>query len=156
VEGISVEDAKPSDDREAARVFQRAFATVRSAYRPRAGARTGRDPRKGAPHRLVARLDGRIVGTLAYYLDPDAIHLMGFGVLLRARRKGIGRAMLEEVARIARARGKSRITLYTIREGGAQGFFEACGFEATGENPARWCESDIHPVLHEVRMERAL
>jgi ribosomal protein S18 acetylase RimI-like enzyme len=81
--------------------------------------------------------DGTPVGTATgaeYEADPGAGHVYAMWVAPDARGAGVGRALVEAVARWARGRGCTRLVL-TVTESnvGARRFYEACGFADTGE-----------------------
>jgi ribosomal protein S18 acetylase RimI-like enzyme len=94
---------------------------------------------------LVAVEDGRILGSVTLELDrgveegqdhaewerlpPNESHVRMLGVDPPAQRRGIGRALMEECIAIARARGKTLMTLHTtqrMRE--ARAMYESMGF----------------------------
>lgn len=95
---------------------------------------------------LVARQDGTIVGTLrlatkkpwaidAAYFAPvrRPLYLVDMAVTPALQRRGIGRAMIEEARRIARAypAGAIRLDAYDA-DAGAGGFYACCGFTEVG------------------------
>ena len=65
---------------------------------------------------LMADQDGGAVGFAACELYPDALHLKELAVLHRKQGQGIGRALIEAVAKEARRRGRSAVTLTTFRD----------------------------------------
>ena len=90
---------------------------------------------------LVAVEDGRILGsaTLELFdrvepeddptLHPDEAHVRMVGVDPGARRRGIARALFDRCFAIARANGKTFLTLHTTeRMTTAQRMYEAMGF----------------------------
>lgn len=89
---------------------------------------------------LVAVEDGRILASATVEVDeriedddpplePDEVTVRMLGVLPEARRRGIARALLEEVESTARRAGRSRITLGTTkRMRAAQAMYERLGY----------------------------
>ena len=89
---------------------------------------------------LGAWLDERLVGTVTLLLDlpPNQPHRAEIAKLITAldvRNRGIARALMAEAERIARAEGRSLLTLDTASERGAAGFYEKMGFTACGRIP---------------------
>jgi ribosomal protein S18 acetylase RimI-like enzyme len=63
-------------------------------------------------------------------LEPGEAHLRMLGVAPAAQGRGAGRALLEGAAALARAAGKSRLTLRTLPEmTAARRLYDAMGFE---------------------------
>jgi len=95
---------------------------------------------------LVAVVDGKILGTATLELDqrvegalraealaPDEAHLRMLGVHPSHRRQGIGRRLVQATIDLARARGRTRLTLETTAEMRAAGaMYAAMGFTPTG------------------------
>jgi ribosomal protein S18 acetylase RimI-like enzyme len=81
---------------------------------------------------------GRMVGYVeaavgGFRANRHVVSIQGVGVLERAQGAGIGRAMLEELVRWARAQRKRRLAL-TVREDNlrAQSLYRGIGFEIEG------------------------
>ncbi|MGA7690602.1 MAG: GNAT family N-acetyltransferase [Jiangellales bacterium] len=88
---------------------------------------------------LVADLDGEVVGylTLAHPTSlPENAHVSaihGFDVRADLRRRGIGRALLDEAARTVQAAGGSKISLGVLATNpGARSVYEKAGFVVEG------------------------
>jgi ribosomal protein S18 acetylase RimI-like enzyme len=94
---------------------------------------------------LVALDDGEIVGTATVELDqrvepdwteplaPHEAHLRMVGVHPSRRRQGIGRALVEASVELARAAGKTQLTLETTAKmRAAHAMYTAIGFTPTG------------------------
>ena len=65
--------------------------------------------------------------------DPE-IGLWRLMVDRRHQGRGIGRAIVEQVAAMARARGFSHLhTSYVVAKGGPEGFYRSLGFKPTGK-----------------------
>jgi GNAT superfamily N-acetyltransferase len=85
---------------------------------------------------FVAELDGEVVGMvglrlLPCVLDPEPYaELTELYVAERARRRGVGRALVGAVEQAARAGGASRLVLLTAwRNGTAHQFYHALGYQ---------------------------
>lgn len=86
---------------------------------------------------FVAERDGAILG-FAALLDRDDgdIELDGLFVEPEHWREGIGRALVEQCAAIARNAGATR--LHVIGNLEAEGFYRRCGFESIGPFETRF------------------
>jgi len=111
------------------------------AYLARIGDVAGR---AGHTTVLVAVVDGHIAGTATVEIDrhiesgwreelaPDEAHLRMLGVHPSHRREGIGRSLVQATIDLARARGKTRLTLETTAEmRAAHAMYTAMGFTPT-------------------------
>ncbi|MDQ3991572.1 MAG: GNAT family N-acetyltransferase [Actinomycetota bacterium] len=116
---------------------------------------------------LVAVEDGRVLASATLELtgrvpggydrpplDPDEAHLRMLGVHPSARRRGIGRQMVEACMRLARRSGKSRLTLDTTGEMvAARAMYEAMGFLRGPDQVypdgfrLLWYERSLHDVV---------
>ncbi|WP_199421484.1 GNAT family N-acetyltransferase [Actinotalea solisilvae] len=90
---------------------------------------------------FVAAQDGADVGLACVIQEPgaqeDERHLVSFWVRPDARRRGAGRALLDEAARWAAADGGARLTLWLVRgNDGAAAVYRTAGFAPTGETMA--------------------
>jgi ribosomal protein S18 acetylase RimI-like enzyme len=78
----------------------------------------------------------------AQELAPGEAHLRMLGVAPAAQGRGAGRALMQGAAALARAAGKSRLTLGTLPEmATARRLYEAMGFQggpAEEHAPGRW------------------
>jgi GNAT superfamily N-acetyltransferase len=104
--------------------------------------------------RLVAEEQGQIVGTVRYMAEGVDLRLIGLGVRPSFQRKGIARALVEHLERIADAEGARRLSLQVVRETGNVEVFEGMAFHVVAEWPARYSVSVDGRPLTEVRMER--
>ncbi|MDF1562680.1 MAG: ribosomal protein S18-alanine N-acetyltransferase [Deltaproteobacteria bacterium] len=85
---------------------------------------------------------GVILGYLICWLVADECNVLDVAVDPDARRKGVGRALLEDCAEIARAAGSETITLEVRRSNeGARSLYRDLGFRMVGERP-RYYDSD--------------
>ena len=95
---------------------------------------------RGARRLLVARLDGRIAGTVQLILDtpPNQQHRAEVAKLLvhpSARRRGIARALMIEVENVARAERRTLITLDTRTGDHAEPLYLSMGYIEAGVIP---------------------
>ena len=96
---------------------------------------------EGSPWYRAVYLEGQPVGFVMLSWDvtprpPDIIGPWFLWKLIvdeRHQRRGIGRAIVEEVVRLIRAEGATELmTSHVIGEGGPEGFYESLGFVPTG------------------------
>jgi GNAT superfamily N-acetyltransferase len=74
---------------------------------------------------VVAELDGEPAGAVTYVRAGDEWEIVT--VIATVEGVGIGRAMLEEVRRLAQRSGVARVWLITTDDGGAASFYEHLG-----------------------------
>lgn len=96
--------------------------------------------RAGNRRLLVAKRDGETVGTvqLIVALPPNQPHRCEVAKMMvapAARRRGVGRALLQALDAEARAAGKSLITLDTKTGDNAEPLYRAAGFKVAGVIP---------------------
>lgn len=94
----------------------------------------------GASILFEARVDDRIAGTVQLVLPsmPNQVHKGDVSKMMvhpDFRRRGIARAMLEQLFAEARIRKLSLLTLDTRTGDAAQRLYAQCGFEVAGEIP---------------------
>jgi ribosomal protein S18 acetylase RimI-like enzyme len=151
VSSIVVRHAERGDEPAIAAVSESGVTALRRVYRPTPEA-LARYRRMPALPRLVALIDGTVVGTVEYSLGDELLHLMGLYVAESHRRRGVARALIDELARIA---GNRPVTLDTIRQTGNVPIFERLGFAVLHEAPAEHVESISGEPLVDVLLERA-
>jgi len=151
---ITIREANGTDTAGVATVVEAAFAPLASVYHPVGEAATRQAERAKEGTRLVAEVDGRIVGTVQYAVHREHVHVVGLAVHPEAQRMGIGRALIVWIASLAPSLGRDVVRLDTIRETGNVEIFERLGFRTVRESIATWCASDDHSEVHEVMMER--
>ena len=100
---------------------------------------------------LVARLDGRIVGTVQIDLavPPNQRHRAEVLKLLvhpSARRRGIARALMLALEPVARSDGRTLLTLDTWTGSGAERLYQSLGFVTVGVIP-RYARGSLTPEL---------
>jgi len=89
---------------------------------------------------LVARLEGRIVGTVQLVTaqpenQPHRADVAKMLVCRSARRRGIGQRLLQAVDEAARAEGKTVLVLDTVTGGDAERLYARCGWLRVGVVP---------------------
>lgn len=145
----------PEDEPGADEAWASAMVTLRKTYRPIPGFLDDWTPPSDLT-RIVALIDGRVVGTTIYYIEDDHLHLMRFGTHADFRGQGVGRAMVEFLEEVARKMGLRRLSVYTVKECGVVPVYEKLGFTALREEPAKWAESDKYESLTDVYLEKPL
>mgnify|MGYP002623161100 CR=1 FL=1 len=153
---VAIRPATSADLDAAWRVYRDAFGPLRAVYRPRGDVEAHERARAALGSRLVAILDGEVVGTVQFEVHARHVHVIGLAVDPRHQRRGIGSLLVEGVAALAPSLGHRVLALDTIRETGNVEVFERMGFRVTGERETPLFESDAFARLHEVLMERRL
>ncbi|PYR33907.1 MAG: GNAT family N-acetyltransferase [Acidobacteria bacterium] len=100
---------------------------------------------------LVARVDGRIVGTVQIDLavPPNQRHRAEVLKLLvhpSARRRGIARALMIAIERAAQAEGRTLLTLDTWTGSAAEILYRSLGYTVVGVIP-RYARGSLTPEL---------
>jgi ribosomal protein S18 acetylase RimI-like enzyme len=124
-----------------AAVLRDAFLEFKSLYTKAAYAETTPDPER-LVHRLdegpiwIARLRGKIIGTISAVEKPNGIYVRSTAVLPSARGNRIARMLLEEVESFAVSRRAERLFLSTTPFlHAAIHLYEDFGFRRTSESP---------------------
>ena len=124
-----------------ASVLHQAFIQYESLYTAAAFAITTPPPREieqrwNEGPVWSALQNGRLVGTVAAVAKDDALSIRSMAVLPSARGQGIGKILLAEVERFARAGGFRRLLLSTTPFlDDAIHLYERFGFERTPDGP---------------------
>lgn len=153
---ITIREAEVDAAADVREVSDAGFARLRSVYRPTREAVARQAERAKEGTRLVAEIEGRIVGTVQVARHKDHVHLIGLAVHPGFQRMGVARRMIEWVVARAPALGYNIVALDTIKETGNVALFERMGFRVVDEEVANWCVSDDYGELHDVRMERTV
>ncbi len=94
-----------------------------------------------------AELDGELVGYAVYGFDGDAFNLMNIAVVPRARRAGVGRALMEDFLAEAAAVGAPDAWLeVSVENPAALALYRAHGFEDVRIRP-RYYQPEDHDAL---------
>jgi GNAT superfamily N-acetyltransferase len=107
--------------------------------------------RERTRHVLVARDNGRIVGTVQFELawPPNQPHRAEVAKLLVhpvARRRRVGRALMLALESLARAQGRTLLTLDTWTGGHAESLYRSLGYVVVGVIP-RFARGSTTPAL---------
>jgi len=152
---VTVRPAIPEDNQAVSEVCALGTATLRETYRPKLGAFIGEStPRQLTP--LVAEFDGRVVGTVQYYIEGDRVHIVGLMVRPDFRRQGVARRIVEFLEDTARGTGLRCLSLNTVKQTGNVAIFRRLGFETISEGEDEWAESDKYERLTDVYMEKVV
>lgn len=152
-ETVIVRELLPGDAEGARVVAQRAQQALRAVYRPSAELARANEMRVDNGHQLVAAHGRQIVGTVLYDQRGDKLHLQSLAVDPAWQRRGIGRALIARAVELARSRGASRLSLYTVVETGNVQVFERLGFRVVCTEPACGLEPVGEASINEAYME---
>lgn len=96
----------------------------------------------------VARLDGQIAGFLLAWRAADELHLTDLGVTTRARRRGVARALVEELCGAGLASG-ARVVLLEVREhnAAALALYRALAFAELYRRPRYYADTGEEAVV---------
>jgi GNAT superfamily N-acetyltransferase len=113
-----------------------------------------RDVAHGSVLVIMARLDGRVVGTAQLRLAqlPNARHRAEVAKVLvhrSARRQGIATALMREIERIAVADGRTLLVLDTIADSEAEPLYTKLGWTRAAEIPryAGMPDGELRPTV---------
>jgi ribosomal protein S18 acetylase RimI-like enzyme len=151
-----IREATRDDMSAAAQLLEAAFSPLRPIYQPVGEALARQQQRYSEGVRIVAEVEGRIVGTTQFVVRDKFIHLIGLAVDAAFRRRGVARKLIERIVAIGRSVGRHLVRLDTIRETGNVAVFTKLGFYVIDEYVASWCKSERCSVVHEVIMERPI
>lgn len=153
---ISVRDGTPGDADQLAQVEASATATLRLTYRPNDRALRNKQVLSSELRRLVAESDGRIVGTTQYFVDGDALRLIGLAVHGDFRRRGVARALVTAVAERARSQQLSSLVTRTVEETGNVPTFRALGFEVESRCPDEYSMGVAGGIVTDVSLRKKI
>lgn len=85
--------------------------------------------------------DGVMVGTVALHLYDRVGGVYDFGVTPSHQRRGIGRALMISLLRLARDRGLEEVVLNSTEAGA--GLYSSLGFEDVGKGQTWWINADM-------------
>jgi len=83
----------------------------------------------------------RVLGYVVFWLVHDEVHVLNLGTALEARRRGVGRALMEEAHATGRRRGASVATLEVRRSNlPALALYRDLGYRQVGIRPNYYAE----------------
>lgn len=159
---IAIRAATEHDEQELAALDRRVWSPVHSVQpRPQPPCDTFFDRAHLPGHFLVARLRGRIAGYIRL-VPPTSLssnahvrQIQGLAVDGWARRRGVGRALLDAALEEARRQGATRITLRVLGHNHpARTLYESAGFVVEGVLPGEFLLDGEY--VDDVLMGRAL
>jgi ribosomal protein S18 acetylase RimI-like enzyme len=149
-----VRAAGPDDAAEVERAVASAVARLREIYRPSPDAIAHA---KTLPlERLVAADGDRIAGTVQFRVDGHVLRVVGLAVVPACQRRGVARALVEQLVAVALERGCSVLGLFTIEQTGNVAVFGRLGFRVMWRRPDVWSISVTGEPLTEVYLERSV
>jgi [ribosomal protein S18]-alanine N-acetyltransferase len=109
-------------------------------------------------HPLVAVERGaageRVVGYLVWWLVHDEVHVLNVGTAPEARRRGVGRALMEEAARRGRLKGARLATLEVRRSNAAAlALYRALGYQQVGVRPRYYAEENEDAIVMTLQLD---
>ncbi|MBM4263722.1 MAG: GNAT family N-acetyltransferase [Deltaproteobacteria bacterium] len=153
---ITIRSSLPEDAEGIRRVSESATATLRKTYRPNQKALENRKSFSSQLNRLVALVDGEIAGTTQFYRDGEALRIIGLFVHPDYRRRGVARAIVDEVVEIALKQGIDLLVTRTVKETGNVPIFEKMGFDVMSVHADEYSESDEFRQLSEVDLQKKI
>ncbi len=94
-------------------------------------------------HEFAATEDGRIFGVLGLRIAASLAHVESLIVAPQARRRGVGRRLLERAETLANYYNCHKMTLEAPADYPARLFFEACGYKTEAILPQHTWKLDV-------------
>jgi ribosomal-protein-alanine N-acetyltransferase len=103
-------------------------------------------------HVLVAAEEVRsgeaLVGYVVFWLVHDEVHVLNLGTAVEARRRGVGRALMEEAHELGRRRGAALSTLEVRRSNApALALYRGLGYRQVGVRPNYYAEEGEDAIV---------
>ena len=94
-----------------------------------------------------------VLGFVIYWLVHDELHVLNVAVAAEHRRRGAARALMEEAAARARARGARLATLEVRRSNaGAIALYRGLGYREVAVRPRYYAEEAEDAIVMELRL----
>jgi len=91
---------------------------------------------------------GRMAGYVIVWVVHDELHVLNVATAPEARRRGVGRALMEEVHALGRARACRLATLEVRRSNAAAiALYQALGYRQVGMRPRYYAEENEDALL---------
>jgi GNAT superfamily N-acetyltransferase len=94
-------------------------------------------------HELVAREDDLVLGALRLRIAASLAHVDALYVLPSERRRGLGRLLLSRAEDLGNYYNCHKVTASVFHDGGAQRFFERCGYTVEAVIPQHTFKLDV-------------
>jgi ribosomal-protein-alanine N-acetyltransferase len=95
----------------------------------------------------------QVVGYVVFWLVHDEVHVLNLGTAPEARRRGVGRALMEEAHATGRRRGASVATLEVRRSNApAIALYAALGYRQVGVRPNYYAEEREDAIVMVVEL----
>ncbi len=92
--------------------------------------------------------DERVVGYIVFWIVHDEVHILNVATALEARRRGIGRALMDAAEEEGRARGARLATLEVRRSNaGAIALYRAIGYRQVGVRANYYAEENEDAIV---------
>ncbi len=89
-----------------------------------------------------------VVGFIVFWLVHDEVHVLNIATAREERRRGIGRALMEEAADAGRGRGATLVTLEVRRSNlAAIAMYRALGYRQVGVRPNYYAEEGEDAIV---------
>jgi ribosomal-protein-alanine N-acetyltransferase len=90
----------------------------------------------------------RLLGYVIYWLVHDEVHVLNVATAPESRRRGVGRALMEQAAAHGRRRGCRLVTLEVRRSNApAQALYRGLGFRQVGVRPGYYAEEGEDAII---------
>ncbi len=90
----------------------------------------------------------RVLGYVVFWIVHDEVHVLNVATAIEARRRGIGRALMEAAEEEGRSRGARLSTLEVRRSnGGALALYRAIGYKQVGIRPNYYAEENEDAIV---------
>ncbi len=92
--------------------------------------------------------DERVLGYIVFWIVHDEVHVLNVATALEARRRGIGRALMDAAEEEGRARGARLATLEGRRSNlGAIALYRTIGYRQVGVRPKYYAEENEDAIV---------
>jgi [ribosomal protein S18]-alanine N-acetyltransferase len=90
----------------------------------------------------------RILGYIVFWLVHDEVHVLNVGTAPEARRRGVGRALMEEAVAWGRGRG-ARLSTLEVRRSNAPAIalYRSLGYREVGVRPRYYAEENEDAIV---------
>ncbi|MEZ4598674.1 MAG: GNAT family N-acetyltransferase [Syntrophotaleaceae bacterium] len=149
---ITVRPERVEDQAAIQGVRAAATATLRQIYRPKQRAIENKSRISPGLQRLVAVVDGQVVGTVQYYIENQSVCLVGLGVAADYRQKGVARSLIRHLENVGKREKAIQLKLHTVKETGNVDVFKRLGFTVVAEREDDFFESDRFDKLTDVEL----